>query len=247
MSTSLNVPYGQAGIVPAAALAAWGARLIVTQQGDVDFVADRQGTDGGEHSAELLDILNRTYGVNRLRQDIGDLLRNGSMQTRTARDFTLHSDTRLEVHANTNASVGYCYVTAWLKPDPDGTDGTADSLPQDHVGLMLEALLAVPVPDGYTSVYRERHDAVIDHIFRDVTIAPAGVEVSTFGFGTPGAYADISVTKTGDSYIVGVHATDVGYHVQSAGHVIAFSTAADAVRCAIDEIRDHLIRQERRR
>jgi hypothetical protein len=138
-------------------------------------------------------------------------------------------------------------VTAWPKPDTDGPDGKDDSLPQDHVGVMLEELLAVPVPDGYTSQYRERHDTVIDHLFRDVTIAPAGLEVSLFGLGTPGAYADISVTETGDAYVVGVHATDVGYHVQGAVRVVRFSTAADAVRCAICQIRDHLSRHERRR
>ena len=115
----------------------------------------------------------------------------------------------------------------------------------DPVGVMLDALLAIPVPDGYTSVYRERHDTVIDHIYRGVTISPAGVDVDTFRFGTPGAYAHISVDDAGDTYTVEVLATDVGYHVQSAGHVVAFDTAEAAVRCAVDEIRGHLRRQER--
>jgi hypothetical protein len=128
----------------------------------------------------------------------------------------------------------------------DAGDGSR-SVTHDRVSVMLHALLAVPVPDGYTNQYRERHDTVIDHIFRDVTIAPAGVEVSTFGFGTPGAYAHISVAERSDAYIVGVFATDVAYNVQSAGHVVAFTTAVDAVRCAIREIHDHLVQQERRR
>src|SRR5215471_9650960 len=106
------------------------------------------------------------------------------------------------------------------------------SMPHDHVGVMLDALLAIPVPDGYTSAYRERHDPVIDHTFRDVVIAPDGVDVATFTFATPGAYAHISVDEGGDTYTVGVFARDVGYHVQSAGHVVAFTTAAEAVRCA---------------
>src|SRR5262245_47287474 len=110
---------------------------------------------------------------------------------------------------------------------------------------MLDALLAVPVPAGYTSARRDRYDAVLDRTFRDVTISPDGVDVPTFGFGTPGAYAHISVHDSGDTYTVGVFATDVGYHVQSAGHVVAFTTAQDAVRCAVDEIRGHLTRQER--
>src|SRR5207253_10377889 len=81
------------------------------------------------------------------------------------------------------------------------------SVSHDHVGVMLDALLAVPVPDGYTSVRRDRYDAVLDHTFRDVTISPPGVDVSTFGFGTPGAYAYISVDDGDDTYIVGVFAT----------------------------------------
>jgi hypothetical protein len=115
----------------------------------------------------------------------------------------------------------------------------------DHVGVMLDALLAVPVPDGYTIVRRERYDAVLDYTFRDVTISPPGVDVSTFRFRTPGAYAHIGVDDGGDTYTVGVFATQVAYHVQSAGHVVHFTTASDAVRCALDELRGELRRQER--
>jgi hypothetical protein len=109
---------------------------------------------------------------------------------------------------------------------------------------MLDALLAVPVPDGYTSVHRERYDAVLDYTFRDVTVSPPGVEVSTFRFGTPGAYAHIGVDDSG-TYTVGVFTTHVAYHVQSAGHVVRFTTAPDAVRCALDELRGELRRQKR--
>ena len=101
------------------------------------------------------------------------------------------------------------------------------------------------VPDGYTSVRRDRYDAVLDHTFRDVTISPPGVEVSTFGFGTAGVYAHIGVASRGDTYVVGVFATHVAYHVQSAGHVVRFTTAPDAVRCALDELRGELRRQKR--
>jgi len=110
---------------------------------------------------------------------------------------------------------------------------------------MLDALLAVPVPDGYTNTRRDRYDAVLDHTFRDVTINPPGVDVSTFRFGTPGAYAHIEVDDGGDTYTVGVFATHVAYHVQSAGHVVHFTTAADAVRCALDELHGELLRQRR--
>ena len=39
--------------------------------------------------------------------------------------------------------------------------------------------------------------------------------------------------------------THVAYHVQSAGHVVRFTTAPDAVRCALDELRGELRRQKR--
>jgi hypothetical protein len=115
----------------------------------------------------------------------------------------------------------------------------------DHTRAMLDALLAIPVPDGYTSAYRERHDQVIDHTYRDVVIAPGGVDVDSFTFGAPGAYAHINVDDSGNIYTVGVFATDVGYTVQSAGHVVAFTIAQDAVSCALGEIRGHLLRQKR--
>lgn len=115
----------------------------------------------------------------------------------------------------------------------------------EHVRVMLDALLAVPVPDGYSSAYRERHDAVIDTVYRDVVISPDGLDVSTFDFDSPDAYAHISVNDDGDTYTVGVFTTDVAYHVQSAGHVVAFPTAHDAVACAISEIQGALRRQER--
>jgi hypothetical protein len=118
-------------------------------------------------------------------------------------------------------------------------------MPQDRVGVMLDALLAVPLPDGYRSAYQERHDTVIDHVYRDVVICPDGVDVATFTFGTPGAYSHIKVDASGDTYTVGVFATDVAYNVQSAGHVVAFTTAQQAVRRAVSEIRSHLQRQER--
>jgi len=113
----------------------------------------------------------------------------------------------------------------------------------DQIGSMLEALLTIAVPEGYLSVYRERHDTVIDHTYRAVTISPDGVDVSTFTFGAPGAYAHISVNTNGDAYTVGIFATDVACNVQSAGHVVAFTSAQDAVQCALDEIDRHVTRQ----
>lgn len=113
----------------------------------------------------------------------------------------------------------------------------------DHVGVMLDAVLAIPVPDGYTATYRERHDTVIDRTFRDVVIAPDGLDVSVFTFGTPGAYACVYVDDSGDTYTVGVFSRDVAYTVQAAA---SFTTARDAVASALGQIRSELWHQQHR-
>jgi hypothetical protein len=111
----------------------------------------------------------------------------------------------------------------------------------DHVRAMLDAVLAVPVPDGFTIALRERH--VLGDVFHDVTISPDGLDVATFDFGTPGAYAYIKARET--YYLVGVFATKVGYYVQSGGHAEEFATAEDAVTCALDQVRAELQSRQR--
>lgn len=115
-----HVPFGLDQAVPTTARTAWGARLIVDQTGYVDFVPDRQGL-AGEDRATFLALLAEQFPVEALRNAVGDLLRTGEMSTRDAKDFTLHQSADLEVHANTNASAGYCYITAWKR----GENGTA--------------------------------------------------------------------------------------------------------------------------
>lgn len=108
--------WGLTYVVPDDAIAAWGARLIVTQDGHVDMVPDRQGGDGGPHAQELLDLLTERFRPTVLKDTIRELLSTYEMHTREAEDFTLYLDDRICVHANTNASAGYCYVTTWLWP-----------------------------------------------------------------------------------------------------------------------------------
>ncbi len=106
--------WGLSYVIPENAVAAWGMRLIVTQQGDVDMVPDRQGGDAGPHTAELLALLDQRVPLRQLNDTISTLLKGFQMHTRAAEDFILHMDDRLCIHANTNGSAGYCYVTAWL-------------------------------------------------------------------------------------------------------------------------------------
>jgi hypothetical protein len=108
-------PYGLTHVVPDNAIAAWGARLIVTQDGGVDFVSDRQGADGAKSDkAWLFQLLTLRLNPAELQALLADLLRAEIMHTRVAEDFILHMGDELVIHANTNASAGYCYVTAWL-------------------------------------------------------------------------------------------------------------------------------------
>ena len=117
--------WGLKYVAPEDAIAAWGARLIVTQDGTVDLVPDRQGTDGGPHSQEILAELNKRFAWGQLSAVIRELLvgirfpdgERVRMGTREEEDFILYLDDRLVIHANTNASAGYCYVTAWLYPE----------------------------------------------------------------------------------------------------------------------------------
>jgi hypothetical protein len=112
---ALDPGFGSPAVIPDDAVAAWGARLIVTQGGDVDFVGDRQGADGPQEAKDrLFQVLNATLDPARLRNLLADMLAEGWMSTREREDFILHMDDELVVHANTNASAGYCYVTAWL-------------------------------------------------------------------------------------------------------------------------------------
>ena len=113
----------------------------------------------------------------------------------------------------------------------------------DHVKGLLDAVLAVPIPDGFTITFRERH--VLGDVFHDVTISPDGLDVSTFDFGTAGVYAYIKADENEATYMVGVFATRVGFYVQSAGHAEKFATADAAVTCALSEVRAELQRQER--
>lgn len=110
-----NLPYGLNQAVPAESRTAWGARLIVNQNGHVDLVHDRQGA-AGEDRAALLALMITQLPLGTLLDRITDLLRSGEMDTRVDRDFLIFQDDQIEAHANTNASAGYCYVAVFLRP-----------------------------------------------------------------------------------------------------------------------------------
>lgn len=106
--------------IPPTALASWTARLIVTQDGYVDFVPDRASGKPGPDNERFYKMLDDALPINTLKARISELLRSGQMSTRERMDFTL-LDGQVTVKANTNASAGYCYVVAWLNPEPSIT------------------------------------------------------------------------------------------------------------------------------
>jgi hypothetical protein len=97
---------------------AWGARLIVTQDGHVDFVHDRQSLIGpDEPRRRLLDYLNGNDIP--IERRIADMLQRGVMRTSVAQEFTVCTDGVVVIKANTNASCGYCYVVAYFAQAAD--------------------------------------------------------------------------------------------------------------------------------
>jgi hypothetical protein len=109
----VTLAFGYQRGLPVGRTVAWGARLIVTQNGGVDFLHDRQDAVGAdEPRARLLAYLS-SLGP-RLEQRISQLLREGVMQTRVAEELAVYADNVVVIRANTNASAGYCYVVAYF-------------------------------------------------------------------------------------------------------------------------------------
>lgn len=123
-----TVPYcGGLNVYAEGSPTAWGCRLIVSQDGYVDFVGDRQGAAGEDRFA-FFDVLEAEIPVPTLRDKVGQLLRSGQMDTRKGQHFVIHTSDKLRVHANTNGSGGYCYVIAVLRtPESDKVEADLES------------------------------------------------------------------------------------------------------------------------
>lgn len=109
--------WGAHRLVPENAPAAWGARLIVNQEGWVDLVPGRQDAIGSDEAVKaLLDQLNG--GVNKVWMErLREQLVAGKIRVNQSADVTLYEDEALIVAGNTNASHGYFYVAAYLKEE----------------------------------------------------------------------------------------------------------------------------------
>lgn len=97
------------------ATCAWGARWIVTQQGGVDFVPDRQDMIGTpEQKQKLLSWLNETV-KKQPEERLSRMLRDYMISTRKIQEVCLYEDECGIVVGNANASAGYFYVIARFK------------------------------------------------------------------------------------------------------------------------------------
>jgi len=109
----VSLSFGYNGGLPQGRTVAWGARLIVDQDGHVDFVHDRQSAIGPDEPRQrLLNYLNGNDIP--IERRIADMLRRGVIRTSVAQEFTVYTDDVVVVKANTNASHGYCYVVAYF-------------------------------------------------------------------------------------------------------------------------------------
>lgn len=94
--------------------AAWGARLIVGQDGHVDLVHDRQDAQG-----DWADLKTWLDGgaLREALDNLSDMLKSYEVKTREDSPVTLYRDDDGKIVGNTNASGGYFYIAGWLFKD----------------------------------------------------------------------------------------------------------------------------------
>lgn len=119
----MQLPYGlHWGLVPGIK-AAWGARAIISQDGMVDLLHDRQGADGEEPLVKkTMDWLNGpSKPIKAARELASSLLTNYEMTTKDETGYILYQDREGAIIASPNGSCGYLYISAYLfEALPDG-------------------------------------------------------------------------------------------------------------------------------
>ena len=105
-----KLAWGATSLLPENVTAAWGARLIVGQDGHVDLVHDRQDAVGPDAERKaLLAHLNEKKPLKALSA----LLREGKVSTREGADVTVYEDADIVVRGNSHGSHGYFYIVAY--------------------------------------------------------------------------------------------------------------------------------------
>ena len=111
--------------LPATADTAWGARAILSRNGYVDILWDRQGRFGAEKDiARLVARLNgKAQGkglLARAKKRVASLVKAGDMSPSDDHEFVLFEDATVKIVGNPMRSYGYLYIAAFYK-QPLGT------------------------------------------------------------------------------------------------------------------------------
>jgi len=109
---------------PEDAPAYWGARAILKfgPHNPIDLLPNRQ-SGGGPQYKVLTQLLNEGGGLKICQARTYALLNNFIMSIRENQTFILLDTPLLRVVANTRASHGYLYMSAWLKPEALNLEG----------------------------------------------------------------------------------------------------------------------------
>ena len=146
MNRKPDLAYGARQYLLPGTKAAWGARLIVTQDGHVDLVPDRQDVAGDPELVERTKAWLDDGALPTTLANIADGLRCGNIKTREERGHWLYEDGRGIALGNTHASAGYLYVVGWLfdaLPDGCKTKG-ADLLVEEITTALKKDEQAAP-------------------------------------------------------------------------------------------------------
>ena len=98
--------------------AIWGARAIATEGPGFGLVPDRVSWYAGNEAERSALVLALNKGVlDACREKFEQLKSERWDIHRVAKEYVLYEDDALEVVGNTNASCGYLYLAAWVKPN----------------------------------------------------------------------------------------------------------------------------------
>jgi hypothetical protein len=110
--------FGYSEGLPSDRTVAWGARLIVTQDGSVDMVWDRQDIIGEEAARQRLHNYLVPSVLAVIVDSISVLLKTGKLLARERKEVKVFQNSMITCVGNCNASHGYCYIVVYFT-DPE--------------------------------------------------------------------------------------------------------------------------------
>jgi hypothetical protein len=130
MSLIETMPWGYPCEVPSGTKIVWGARAIFNPRDvhPMDLLPDRQGFHGDAGEWLGLKYLLNNGVLEAAQARLTAYVRKGTVRRDEEREVVLYESTLIKVVGNTNASHGYFYVTAFIKPVdyarrvPDGVE-----------------------------------------------------------------------------------------------------------------------------